>query len=207
MTVITMTLVKPHPGKGALAENRAKQYAGIFARHGATVRVARIVAGSNDGGIAIMRAQPNFSASAKAFQSVMRDPAHADFQRERETNPAAEVIVPRQIVRLVYGDLKWDTHPVSHMRVYDISRANLPEALALLPEASSIVGKADVNVVCAIPVAGDNMSSLTVSYQFQSLDHWGEALDTIGTSEEFQALLAKAGSLGTVQSAFGMVPL
>ena len=41
----------------------------------------------------------------------------------------------------------------------------------------------------------------------KSIDHWAEALDTVGTSDEFQALVAKASEFGMLSSAFMMVPL
>ena len=81
------------------------------------------------------------------------------------------------------------------------------EALKLLPEAEKIMSEADVNVVGALPVTGENLSSMTLSYQFRSIDHWGEALDTVGTSDAFQALVAKAAAFGTLRSAFTMIPL
>ena len=76
-----------------------------------------------------------------------------------------------------------------------------------LADAEKIVSKADVNVAGLLPVTSDNMSSVTVSYQFRSVEHFGEVVDTVGTSEEFQALVAKAAELGALRSAHMMVPL
>ena len=69
------------------------------------------------------------------------------------------------------------------------------------------MSKADVNFVGALPVTGENLSSMTLSYQFRSMEHWGEVLDTVGTSDDFQAIVAKAAEFGTLRSAFGMIPL
>ena len=44
-------------------------------------------------------------------------------------------------------------------------------ALELLPEVKTVVSKADVNMVMALPVAGENLSSMILSYQFRSVDH------------------------------------
>ena len=96
---------------------------------------------------------------------------------------------------------------MSHIRKYNLSRDKVSEALQLLPKVDKIVSKADVNVVCALPVAGDDLSSMTLAYQFRSLEHWGEALDTVGTSDEFQALVTEAASLGTLRSSFTMSPI
>jgi hypothetical protein len=79
--------------------------------------------------------------------------------------------------------------------------------MKLLPEVSKLLSKADVNVVALLPITGENLSSMTLSYQFRSIDHWAEALDTVGTSNDFQALVAKAAKFGTVRSGFTMMPL
>jgi hypothetical protein len=207
MAVIGLTLAMPHAGKRMMTENRARQLGGIYARHGASVKVASIVTGPNTGCIALLRAYENFSIAAAAFQAVSADPAHTEFWRERESNPSADIVVARDIIRTVYGENQWGTHPVSHIRQYEITRDNLEGALELLPEVSKIASKADANVVAMLPVTGENLSAMAVSYQFRSLEHWGESLDTIGTSEKFQAIVAKAGKFGTLRSAFAMVPL
>ena len=55
MTVIAITLAKPHMGKRPETENRARQLAGIYARHGASVKVTNIVSGPNAGCIGVIR--------------------------------------------------------------------------------------------------------------------------------------------------------
>lgn len=79
--------------------------------------------------------------------------------------------------------------------------------LKLFPEIAKLVSKEDVNVAGLVPVTGENLSSLTVSYQFRSIDHWADALDSVGASDAFQALVAKANKFGTLRSAFTMIPL
>jgi hypothetical protein len=207
MAVIAVTLARPHLGKRLTTENRARQLGGIYARHGASVRIAQVVTGPNTGCIALIRRYADFRASAKAFQAINNDPAHADFWREREANPSADIVIARDVFRTVYGEGDWSTYPVSHVRHYEITRDSLAEALKLLAEAQKIVSKADVNVVGFVPVAGENLSSMSVSYQFRSIDHWGEAIDTVGTSDDFQALVAKAAKHGTLRAAFTMIPL
>jgi len=207
MTVIAYTLARPQHGKRPTAEDRARQLGGIYAKHGASVKFARVVSGPNTGCIALMRGYADFRTAVSAFQAINNDPAHDEFWREREANPAADILTGRDIFRTVFGEVKWDTHPVSHIRQYEISRVQVAEALKLLPDVATLMSKADVNVVGALPVTGENLSSMTLSYQFRSMEHWGEALDTVGTSDEFQALVAKAAELGTLRSAFAMIPL
>lgn len=201
MAVIAITLAMPHQGKRLMAENRARQLGGIYARHGASVKVASVVSGPNTGCIAVLRGYADFRTASKAFQTINADPAHAEFWQEREANPAADVVIARDIVRSVYGEGQWDTHPVSMIRQYEIARGNLDEALKILAKADKIVATADTVVVGLLPVTGENMNSLAVSYQFRSMDHCGEVLDTVGTSKPFQALVAQASEIGTLQSA------
>jgi hypothetical protein len=207
MAVIGYTLARPHVGKRPAAENRARQLGGIYARHGAAVKVANVVSGPNTGCIAILRGYADFRTASKAFQAINNDPAHAEFWREREANPHADVVVARDIVRSIYGEGQWDTHPVSLIRQYDITRDKVAEALKILPKVSKLMTKEDVNVVALLPVTGENLSTMAVSYQFRSVDHFGESVDTVGTSDAFQALVAQASKLGTLRSAFMMVPL
>lgn len=207
MTVIALTVARPHAGKSMMVQNRARQLAGIYARHGASVRVASVISGPNTGCVAVFRGYPDFRTAAKAFHAVSSDPAHIEFWREREANPGADVVIARDIVRTAYGEGKWDTHPVSHVRVYEIPRDKLADAMKLLPEVSKLMSKADVNVVGLVPVTGENLSTMNVSYQFRSLDHWAEGIDTVGTSDEFLAVVAKAAKFGTLRRGFTMMPL
>jgi hypothetical protein len=207
MAIIAFTLARPHAGKRPAAENRARQLGGIYARHGASVKIASVVSGPNTGCITLIRGYADFRTAAKAFQAINNDPAHTEFWREREANPAADIVTARDIFRRVYGEGQWGTHPVSQLRQYDITRDKLPEMLKLFPEIAKLVSKEDVNVAGLVPVTGENLSSMTVSYQFRSIDHWAEALDSVGASDAFQALVAKAGESGTLRSAFTMIPL
>ncbi|UCE31820.1 MAG: hypothetical protein JSW68_02430 [Burkholderiales bacterium] len=207
MTVIAYTVARPHLGKTLMVQSRSRQLAGIYARHGASVRVATVVSGPNAGCVAVMRAYPNFSVAAKAFQAINNDPAHIEFWRERDANPGADAVILRDINRTVYGDIQWDTHPVAHLRVYEISRDKLADAMKLLPDVSKLMKKAGVNVVGLVPITGENLSTMTLSYQFRSLDHWAESLDGVGTSDEFQALVAKAAKFGTLRTGFAMMSI
>ncbi len=207
MAIIAITIASPHLGKRSAAESRARQLGEIYARHGASVKISSVLSGPNAGCIALVRGYADFRTGAKAFQAINDDPAHVEFWREREANPAADIVIARNIVRSVYGEGQWDTHPVSQIRQYDVTRDKLADVLNIFPEVDKLVSEADVNVVGLLPVTGDNLSSMAVSYQFRSIDHWAEALDTVGTSDEFQALVVKASEFGTLRSAFVLIPL
>lgn len=207
MTILAYTLAKPYPGKRQLLESRARQLGGIYARHGAKVKIARIVSGPNTGCVVVLRSYADFSAAAKAFLAVGNDPAHAEFWRERDANPAGDPLIGRNIARVVYGEQQWETHPVSLVRQYDLTRDKLAAALEILAEVTKLASKTDSNVVGLVPVTGDDLSTFSVSYQFRSIEHFGEGADAVGSSEAFRALVAKAAGVGTLRSALLMVPL
>ena len=94
MTVIGYTVARPHHGKRPMAENRARQLGEIYAKHGAQVKIANVVSGPNTGCIVLLRGYADFRTAAKAFQAINNDPAHAEFWREREANPAADIVTP-----------------------------------------------------------------------------------------------------------------
>ena len=190
-----------------MVESRAREYGGIYARYGASVKISNVISGPNTGCIDLLRGYADFRTASKAFREISSDPAYAEFAREREANPVADVIMMRNLARRIFGEGSWDTHPISYVRQYGLARDKLPEALGLLAEIEKISVKADTNVVALVPVTGDEMSSMSVSYQFRSMDHCGEAFDTVGTSEEFQAIVAKASAIRTLRSAFMMAPV
>ena len=52
--------------------------------------------------------------------------------------------------------------------------------------------------------SGD-MSRISVNYQFKSLEHLGEVMDTSASSTEMQGLIEKANEFSTLQAASVMV--
>jgi len=207
MTVIAHTIIRPHRGHSAEAADRVKRVSSIYARLGAAVKPSRVIAGPFSDCLILIRSYPDFRTGAKILAALSEDSEFAEFVKERDSNPVADVASGRNISRTVYGDNKWETHPITHLRTYDISRDKLAGALELFPEVQKIVGAADVNIVGMVPITGENMSSLSVAYQAKSMDHWGEVLDTVGTSDEFQALIARAAEFGTLRVSGVMAPI
>ena len=207
MSVIAYTIVKPHLGRRLLVEDRVRRAGAIYAKHGAEVKLSRVIAGPYTHCLAAQREYESFSAASKALGALASDDEFAQLQSEREADPAADMLVGREIIRVVHGSSAWDTHPVSHLRVYEVNKNHLADAIALLPEVEQMVAPSGVNVIGLVPVTGDNMSTMTVAYQLRSVDHWGEVMDTVGTSTEFQSIIARAAEHGTLRMSSAMVPL
>ncbi len=207
MSVIAYSIIRPHVNKRSTVEERVRKAGGIYVRLGAEVRISKIVAGPFADCIVFQRKYSNFAAAGQAFMALAGDEEAQQLQALRESDPAADFVIGRDINRTVFGDVAWDTHPISHLRIYEIGRDKLADALAMFPEVEKMTAPAGVNLVGLAPVTGENMSSLTVTYQFKSVEHWAEQLDGMGTSEEFQALVARAGELGALRLSGVMMPL
>ena len=206
MSVIAYTIVKPRAGKRTLVEDRVRRAGAIYAKHGSQVKLSRVIAGPYTDCLTFQRKYESFSAAATTLGALASDDEFAQLQSEREEDPAVDILVGREILRVVHGSSAWDTHPVSHLRVYEVNKNHLADALALLPEVEQMVAPSGVNVIGLVPVTGDNMSTMTIAYQLKSVDHWGEVMDTIGTSPEFLAITARAAEYGTIKMSSAMVP-
>jgi len=197
MTVVIAAAVKPIIGKSQLAEERVRKVAEIYDHHGGKVRVARVIMGMYAGNMLLQTATPDFTTATSVMSGAMNDDAYQQVMQEREENPGAEMMGPFMF-RTIYGDIAWDTHPVSQMRIYQISRKNIPAAVSILGEVDALTEA--IKVVGVAPVVSDDMTIIHATYQFKSIPHWGEQIDKIGMSEEFQQLVSKANDLGTLVS-------
>jgi hypothetical protein len=77
--------------------------------------------------------------------------------------------------------------------------------MPILEGVQKIMDKEEVNVRVTMPVFSSEMSSMDVAYQFKSLDHLGEVLDTIAAGPEMQSLIEKANTFSSLESASVMV--
>lgn len=197
MTVIITTLVKPIVGKTKLAEGRVRKAAEIFTSHGGKCRVTRSVLGGMSGAIGLQSATPDFTTAMSVMSAGMNDPAFQNMMEERESNPAGEMSGPIMF-RTIYGDIAWDTHPVSMMRIYRMARKNVPAAVSLLEEVDALSD--EINMVGVAPIVNDDMEIFNATYQFKSLTDYGAQVDQVGMSAEYQAIVIRANDLGTIIS-------
>ena len=58
----------------------------------------------------------------------------------------------------------------------------------------------DVNVGFAVPIATVDHEMVAVVYGFNSMDHYGEVLDSMVENPKFAALVEKANTFGSIKS-------
>ena len=196
MTVISMRQITPVIGKTELATSRVRAMAGIVARAGAKVRIGSVVGGEGAGSLHMYAAWENFEALSRGTVKIASDPARQKLLHERELNPGGEMIGP-EVYRTVYGDLAPD-YPVVMQREYSVPRENLVDALGLLPDIEKLGKDHDYKLAAVIPVIADDLGRMAVLYYCKTLEELGAAIDQIGMSEEFQKIVAKANTLGTL---------
>jgi phosphatidylethanolamine-binding protein (PEBP) family uncharacterized protein len=194
MAVIARRIVVPIAGKSDLALERARRGAAIFTKAGATVRVVKVIMGADTGNIETFARYSDFSAGTKSFIAASKDPDAIELAKEREVNPAGEVLGP-YVYRTVFGEIT--AQPVLVQRMYQISRQNLKDALALLPEARAAFDDT-VGMAAVVPVFDPQMDRLVISYYANSIEHLGSVLDTQAMTDAFQAVALKASKFGTL---------
>ena len=205
MSNLVVGILKPFVGKRSLAEERLKKMGSVLERHGANVKTTNFVAGQYAGCIGLLRSYPDFKTATAALVKVANDPEGQEVRNLRATEPAGEMLVMREVHRTIFGEGKWASNPVSMVRHYSVSRANVSKAMPILEGVQKIMDKEKVNVRALMPVLSSEMSRIGVSYQFKSLDHLGEVLDTIAAGSEMQSLIEKANTFASLQSASVMV--
>ena len=77
-------------------------------------------------------------------------------------------------------------------------RENLGEALAILPDIEKLGKDHNYKLAAVIPVMADDLGRMVVLYYHKTLEELGITIDQIGMSEEFQKILLKANTLGTL---------
>ena len=205
MSVVVANILRPFAGKRLLAEERLKKMGSVFERYGANAKTTNFVAGRYTECIGLLRSYPDFKTASAALLKAANDPEGQEIKSLRETDPAGEMVVSREVRRTIFGEAKWASNPVSGIRKYAISRADVSKAMPILEGVQKIMDKEEVNVRVTMPVFSSEMSSMDVAYQFKSLDHLGEVLDTIAAGPEMQSLIEKANTFSSLESASVMV--
>lgn len=193
--------VKPRDGQAQGVEKRLKAYAAVGNAHGFDVRVSRIIDGPTAGCMALTMAISTMGAAMKARANLVADPKWVALEKEREASPIADRIGGTNIVRFVSGAPDSANYPVGLHRIYQMSRANLPELLKIGEDVRKIAAGQDMNLALGTPVVGDNMSRFIVVYQARSLEHLGESIDNVVVMPEYQEILVRTAGLATISTA------
>ena len=199
MTVVSIREITPFIGKSDLAKSRVMRAAGVMSRHGADVRVTKVVAGDGSGDIHIYGSYSSFETAAETFQNFSQDTEMLAIQQERELNPAADVRGP-WLGRMIYGTPPSSPKPISVQRDYHMPRTNLSAAMELAPELDKLMDPLGVDVAVGVPVMGSDHEMMRVIYRFSSMGHWGKSVDSMVDNKEFSALVEKANSYGTLRT-------
>ena len=205
MSVVAANILRPFNGKRSVAEERLKKLGSVFERYGANVKTTNFVAGQYTECIGLLRSYPDFKTATAALVKVANDPEGQEIRNLRETDPSGEMVVSREVRRTIFGEPKWANNPVSFLRKYAISRADVSKAMPILEGIQKIMGKEEVNMRATIPIFSSEMSGITVAYQLKSLDHLGEVLDTTSANSEMQSLIEEANKFASLESASVMV--
>ena len=205
MSVVAANILSPFAGKRSVAEERLKKLGSVFERHGAKVKTTNFVAGRYTECIGLLRSYPDFKTAHAALVKAANDPEGQKIRNLRETDPSGEMVVSREVRRTIFGEPKWANNPVSFLRKYAISRADVSKAMPILEGIQKIMDKEEVNDRAFKTVLSMEMSRIGVSYQFKSLDHLGEVMDTSASSTEMQGLIEKANEFSTLEAASVMV--
>ena len=79
-------------------------------------------------------------------------------------------------------------------------RKNRASALELAPEMDELITSQNLNVGFAVPIAIADHEMEAVVYGFNSMDHYGEVLDSMVENPKFAALVEKANTFGSIKS-------
>ena len=195
MAIISRRVATPLPGKAALTISRAKSLAEIMVRAGGGARVRKVIFGDGAGDIHLYGTFTDFTSGTKSAAAMSKDPQMAKWQAEREAEPSSHLRGP-EVYRTAFGEPSMK--PVILQRTYSIDRANIQNALALMPELQGIVGETPLMAV--LPTIASAMDEMLIVYYFDSLEHFGVQLDEVAMSPEFQKLVTKASTYGTLKN-------
>ena len=187
MTITVLREVSINTGKTKLIHSRVRRGSGIFARHGAHVRLYQVAGGQGARNIMMQSHYSSVSSAASAFQGYSNDPAWHELLEEIENNPAGDMSGPN-MVRYIYGDAGKSAAPVVVIRMYEMAREHIPEVMKLAPKLDKMMAEIDVGVAAAVPVLAEDHQMMAAIYRFKSISHWGASVDKMLENSEFQSL-------------------
>ena len=199
MSVIAIREFIPHIGKEELAVSRITKASEIATKHGAKSSLWKVSAGHGAGDYVMMNNYESFTKGAIAFEGFSKDPEMVNLNKERGTNPAADLRGPN-VFRMAYGVPSNPPRPVLVQRFYQMPRKHMTSVLALAPELDKLMQNQDVTIGVGVPILAGDHEMMGVVYRFNSMEHWGKAVDAMVEDQEFAALVERANELGTLKA-------
>ena len=199
MAITVIREVSINAGKTKLIHSRVRRGSGIFARHGAHVRLYQVAGGHGARNIMMQSHYSSVSSAASAFQGYSNDPAWHELLEEIEHKPAGNMSGPN-MVRYIYGDAGESAAPVVVIRMYEMAREKIPEVIKLASRLDNIMSELDVGVAAVVPVLAEDHQVMAAIYRFKSISHWGDSVDKMMDSSDFQKLIDEANNLGRLKS-------
>jgi hypothetical protein len=193
---ISRRIARPHPGKMDIVMERTARLVEILSRHGGKTRRSRVVAGAGAGEIHVYAQYDSMTAGTGANVAMMDDPEYKKLMADREADPAADIVGP-EVFRSIWGTMD-PADTVRMQRTYALQRSNMKAAIGLLEEIGTLVKNEPVSIMAGIPVLASRMDTMTVVYSFADMHAFGDGVDRIGMSPEFQDIVTRADDLGTL---------
>lgn len=194
MSVISRRIIVPNLGKSDAAIAQAKALAEQVVQAGTKTRLLKVLMGADAGNIEMFMRFENFQEGVTGFQALAASAGVNNARAQLEGAHVQSISGP-YVYRTVFGEPT--TQPILVQRQYQISRANLQAAIALLPEAKAVFS-AGTGMTAVIPVFAPEMDRLVITYYMDSLQDLGKELDHHAMSPAFQNVVAKAAQLGTL---------
>ena len=205
MTIIAISKFRPHAGKANLVLHNMKDVVSEFEKMGMTARISRDILGPDTGCLNFSSFHESFSDSMNGLEKVFASDWWAKVQMRLDDNPSSDIIYPLNLIRTIAGGMH-PSHRYFMWRWYLIKRDKMPEAMELFPAIEEMCGKVDIKPVLLAPVTGEPMSSMVIGYGAESMNHAGKAMDDMGMSEEYQAMVRKGAELGELHRAWMSIP-
>ncbi len=205
MTVIAITKFRPHPGKANLVLQNMKDVVSEFDKMGMTARISRDMLGPDAGCLNFSSFHETFTDSMNGLEKVFSSDWWAKVQTRLDDNPSSDIVSPLNLIRTIAGGMH-PSHRFFVWRWYLIKRDKMPEVMELFPTLEEMCSKVNIKPVLLAPVTGEPMSSMVIGYGAESMNHAGKAIDEMGMSEEYQAMVRKGAELGGLHRAWMSIP-
>lgn len=197
MTVISRRIIVPVQGKAEAALAQAKSYAEQAGQAGVQTRLVKVIMGADAGNLEMFVRFENFQDGISGFQKIAASSGVSSTRAQLEGTNVQSISGP-YVYRTVFGELT--AQPILVQRQYQVSRANLQAAIAMLPDAKAAFS-ATTGMSAVVPVFAPEMDILAINYYMDSLNDLGQELDQSAMSPAFQNVVAKAAQIGKLTSA------